>query len=87
MEDQHCCNHTEHIAQRDHRVGHAEGVVLDDIEPEDGACCVEEAAKGKVPVREQRTPEMPGPSERFHPAEGKFQENLSDGKQQTLYDG
>ena len=79
--------HAEDVTQRDHRIGHAEGEHPDDPHPQQRGGGEEEAADGKLPVDEQRTPELTGPPEGEHPREGELEEHLSPCEQQALENG
>ena len=80
------CYHAEHITERDHGIRHAEGEMLDDVEPQDCACTIKQTAKSELPISEEVAPELPIPPERQHALQGKLQENLSSCQQKALYD-
>ena len=76
--------HGEGIAQGAQRIGDAQGVVLQHEHPQQRRRQEEQTAYRKLPVDEQAAPELPVPAEGFHPFEGKLQEDLPTGKQETL---
>lgn len=87
MEYEYRREHSEHIAQADHRVGHTERKPLEDVHPQDRAAGVAEAASQKPPVHEQAAEKRPRPLETSHFLKGELEKDLASGKQKALGDG
>ena len=76
--------HAHHIAQTDHRIGHAERKVLDDIHPQDGASRKTESTAYKLLVGEQPAEILPSKRKFAHFSKAVFHEHLPTSEQGAL---
>ena len=84
MEENDSGKHTHHVTQAHHRIGHAEGEMLDDIHPQDGACAIAETTADELPVGKQSDEILPGEREVTSPRQTVLHQHLPPSKKHAL---
>lgn len=87
MENEYGREHSEHVAQADHRISHAERESLEDVHPQNRATCVAKTAAKEPPIDKQTSEERPCPFKAAHLLKGELEKHLTSGKKEALDDG
>ena len=87
VENENGGKHAEDVAERYHGVGHGEGEMLDDIEPQGGGAEEVDAAGEEPPVGEGAHEEIDCPREGSCALQGKLQQYLTAAEKYGLDDG
>ncbi len=84
MENEKGGNQAEKVTEAAERICYSEGIVLEDVEPEDSGDGESEAATEEPPVGELGEEKFPGPRERAHFIQSHFKQDLSSAKEDSL---